>query len=316
MTLPTETAPAADEPRPTLAELPHVYDVVLSDFGRVAALRLLNEVADYEREIVRTLIGYDRDFFDEYRRIMFTCVGDLAYVKSSAIRAYTEVNRPLDRNVLFGVGSTPIPAVAVEAITDVLVGPITEALGRGYDHVRVVIPCNTLGDIEDQLVRSLIARLPGIPVTQYGSDAITPATRERIVVYGVPRVVIRHQQLTWPDAHLMLIGTALARSTYRTVIDEMGARRIRLVECSPDEQDLMDRLVAASIDGDKGDLVALTEEMEAVVAYRRRSDRFSVIQASTDLDIGIGIQSLSVFARELVLDAYRPALPADLAAHS
>jgi hypothetical protein len=291
-----------------------VYDVVLSDFGRVATLRLLNEVAGIERDIVRRLTGHDRDFYDEYRRIMFTCVGDIGYIKSDAIRGYTDRSLPLDRNVLFGVGDTPIPTDAVSAIADVLTGPISDAVERGYHQLRIVIPCNTLAEIDHELVRLLDKRLPGISVAHYETPLTTSTLPgPQVVLYSVPRVVLGHlldHRTTSRQINLVLIGTAAARSAYQAAIDETGLQNVRVVDCTPDQQILMDRLVAASIDGDQSEVASLVETLESLIIRAQYVDRgsFMVIQASTDLSIGLGTESLKVYARQLVLDAYRPAL--------
>jgi hypothetical protein len=287
-------------------DLPYVYDVILSDFGRAATLRLLQEVAEIERDIVRRLTGHD--FYDEYRRIMFTCVADLGYIKSDTIRSYAAHGVPLDRDVLFGTGTTPIPPGAVERIADVLAGPIAGALKRGYQHIRVVVPCNTLAEADYELIRYLEKLLPDVPVTLY------PETRSgpRVVIHSVPRVVLSHllDDRRSTPINLMLIGTALARSAYRTTVEDMGASNIHVIDCRPDEQDVMDRLVAASIDGDRSEIASLVEHVERLMVHARQTEHGSleVIQASTDLSIGVGTESLQVLARQLVLDAYRPAL--------
>lgn len=293
--------------------LPHVYDVVLSDFGRVATLRLLTEVASIERDIVRRLTGHDHDFFDEYRRIMFTCVGDIAHIKSDAIRGYVDRSLPLDRKVLFGVGDTPIPTDAVSAIADVLMGPISDAVDRGYQQLRIIIPCNTLAEVDHELVGLLDKRLQGISVANYDAQlASPPLPGPHVVLYTVPRVVLGHllDHRTSRQVNLVLIGTAAARSAYQVAIDETGLHNVRVVACSPDQQDLMDRLVAASIDGDQSEVASLAEALERQLIRAQYVDRgsFVVIQASTDLSIGLGTESLKVYARQLVLDAYRPAL--------
>jgi hypothetical protein len=294
--------------------LPYVYDIVLSDFGRVATLRLLGEVASIERDIVRRLIGHDHEFFDEYRRIMFTCVGDIAHIKSDTIRGYADRALPLDRKVLFGVGETPIPTDAVSAIADVLIGPISEAVERGYQKLRIVIPCNTLAEIDYELVRLLDKRLPGISVAHYDPQLVTsPLPGPHVMLYSVPRVVLGHllgNRTTSRRVSLVLIGTAAARSAYQVAIDEVGLENVLVVACSPEQQVLMDQLVAASIDGDQSEVASLSETLERQLIHAQYVDRgsFVVVQASTDLSIGLGTESLKVYARQLVLDAYRPAL--------
>ena len=280
-----------------------------SDFGRAATLRLLHKVADVERDIVRRLTGHD--FYDEYRRIMFTCVADLGYIKSDTIRGYADRRAPLDRDVLYGTGHALIPGHAVEAIADVLAGPIAGALERGYPHIRVVVPCNTLAQADDELIRYLEKRVPGVPISLYGRPA--PETGPRVVILSVPRAGAE------PPARQPAVGAADQPDADRHRAGPLGLpdghlrhgraqhrrRRVHARRAGRDGP-----LVAASIDGDRSEIESLVETVEDLVSNARQTSQGSleVVQASTDLSIGVGSESLQMLARQLVLDAYRPAL--------
>ena len=58
------------------------YDIVISDFGRDATIEYLCRVSSLEKRLIeRVLVRDNLEFFDEYRRIMFTVVADLSYFK-------------------------------------------------------------------------------------------------------------------------------------------------------------------------------------------------------------------------------------------
>lgn len=303
-----------------LYDIPYAYDVVLSDFGRDATLRLLRETASLERDFIVRILRDDLGasnpaFFDEYRRIMFTCVGDVAYVKSDLLRRYTEPGIPLDPRILFGVGDTRIGQSEVEAIAETLVTPIETGIARGYRRLRVVLPCNTLASVERKLTYILSTRLPSAKFIELplGDNRTEPCESDVTVsLHSVPRVVLNHLVTgVEGSAKLMLVGTELARQVYRAVLSDWGARRIDIVECTREEQDAMDRLVVASIGGQRGDIVVLKQQFERTVLRPRQrefGDSFVVVEASTDLDLGIGVNSLRILAEELVLGVYGWAL--------
>lgn len=287
-----------------------VFDVILADFGRESTLRLLREVAVTERQIVaRRLRSTTRKgetgFFDEYRRIMFACIGDIRYVKRDIIREYAASHLRLDASVLFGVRGRDVSAGTVASIVDLLIDPVRAAVTRGHHRIRVVLPCNTLGRVEQAIAHELASRLDESVRVSVGQDPGSGPVGVQVI--GVPRVVIEHVLNTSGSAKLMLVGTELARAVYRDLLSEMGAHAVEVVDCSAAEQREMDRLLAACIGGDKAEIAEATRRLERRVIEPRR-DEFGgslvVVEASTDLDLGIGANSLRLFARHLVEDVY------------
>ena len=96
----------------SLQNIPYVYDIVLSDFGREATIRLLTELVNGERTRIQQLLeanGGPREapFFDEYRRIMFACVGDVAYISKIFCRKGGWQNPPFGLvSVIWSAGNS------------------------------------------------------------------------------------------------------------------------------------------------------------------------------------------------------------------
>lgn len=295
--------------------MPYVYDIVLSDFGRDSALDFFNEVRAIERDLVKRLVleknqPIAESFFDEYRRIMFTIEGDIAYVKADLLAKYKDSGQLLDSKILFGVGGTIPSPYSVDAIADVLVGVVERVARRGHREIRVLIPCNTLAFVEGALVRVMADRLPGFEVRrpEVGNGlGNRDSDRPRVTIYTPPRVVLNHVMGDGSAMKLLLIGTEIARKAYQNALEELGASSERIIDCKPEEQHLMDRLLIASIAGDRGRIADLTTLLEQeVVKPRQRDykDALTVVDACTDVSTGIGANSLSIFARQLVIDVY------------
>jgi hypothetical protein len=296
----------------------YVFDVILSDFGRDSALKLARDVATTERSLIAGILtrehGRQVDFLDEYRRIMFSIVGDLAYIKRGLLTRKTSPSGLLSRGVLFGVGGTRILAEEISAMVDVLIDPICAARDRGYESVRVIIPCNTLANVEQPLLAGLSFRIPDAdchiaPETSLRSAAGSKG-RLRLDIYSLPRVVISHVVSGPAPARLMVLGTELARESYVTAARAMSESGLEVLDISSREQQLMDELLVASIGGDRGEVAAATAALERdVLGPRLRSDGpFVIVQASTDYDVGIGSNSLKLLADQLVLDVYGSSL--------
>jgi hypothetical protein len=286
-------------------DVPYVFDVILADFGRSATLRLLNSVAERERSEIQRILssaGRPAEFLDEYRRIMFACVGDLAYIKRDLIEPVARAGGYLGHSVLFGVNSTKISPEQVEAIATVLTGPLRDAISRGYTKLRVVIPCNTLASVEQQLVELLAKTFHDFDVMLSGAVFEAAPSRGSVTVYSVPRVVLEHVDAV----RYMLIGTELSRAIYSDVIRELKGPVAEVLPISAEQQEIMNRLVVASIGGDKAEIARCNSDLERrVLRPLDASNKDSVvIQASTDLDLSGGHNSLRLFADQLVDDCY------------
>ena len=130
--------------RPSRDPLPAV---VLGDFGRDAALNFCALLSRFERELLQQLIA--GPFFDEYRRLTPTLVGDLPFTKAVALEGAAW---PLDSRVLVGFPG----GLAQDEVTPRLAVLMLEALrgpvARGATEALVLLPCNTLSPA---LVRKL-----------------------------------------------------------------------------------------------------------------------------------------------------------------
>ena len=74
--------------------------IVISDFGRDAALRFCLALSQEERRYIQETYLKEYSFFDEYRRIILALIGDLPFAKSKILNMYRD--RYLDNQVLIG----------------------------------------------------------------------------------------------------------------------------------------------------------------------------------------------------------------------
>src|SRR5262249_15143151 len=130
-----------------LRELATVYDIVIGDFGREAATRYMSILAEEERLfLTRILTRQGLPFLDEYRRIMFAHVGDVAFLKAATIQSvWTEAGHLTDE-VLVAVKEHDVPPDMVSRLACVIRDEAVVASRRGHGRVRVVLPCNALSE--------------------------------------------------------------------------------------------------------------------------------------------------------------------------
>jgi len=299
-----------------LLRLPRVFDIVISDFGRETAIKLVQNVAVLEHRIIRSKLKDPTfKFFDEYRRIMFALIGDIAYIKQPQIDEYRG-RGILDSGILLGMSGESIPASVKERLTQCIKEQAMYALSRGYRWIRVVIPCNTLSPISRGLEVDLRATIGSAKLIAGGlntgartsDDGVHKVDDIRFHAWTVPQTVLHAiQRKEALPTDLLVLGTSTAVSTYREELAQMEPRpAIKILELTAEEQEVVNEAIIAAIDGDRGEIDrSRMDILNKIIEPRRASGQaFTIIEACTDFELSVGINSLDFFTKELVNDVY------------
>jgi hypothetical protein len=289
-----------------LLELPLTYDVVVSDFGREAALNYLRAVSIKEREIISAVLNQEgRPFFDEYRHIMFSVVADIAYLKKQAIAHCVAENAYLTEDVLIGVGPSPMPGDLVDRAAAIVAQAASAAVERGYDRIRVVAPCNRLADLTRDVVEVLESdhELKRI-ARAHRLRAFCTFESVELTAHTAPDAVM-HKIVEAQSERVLVLGTADVREIYRRAIPP--DYRVELATIDPSEQALIEETVVASIGGVTRRIDECRRRIwERLIAPRQAQEGgFAVVEACTDFSLGLGLNSLEALAEAMAADAYR-----------
>ena len=121
-----------------------ILAVVISDFGRDAALAFCANLARAERARIASRLPAGATFYDEYRRLTLALSGDLHFAKGPVLEGFRRRAALFDPRVLVGFEG----GLALEAVVDRLGVLALEAMAgpvrRGIREVMVLLPCNTL----------------------------------------------------------------------------------------------------------------------------------------------------------------------------
>jgi hypothetical protein len=288
--------------------------LVLSEFGRDAALRFCATLADLERQRIVDLGG--TPFFDEYRRLTLALVGDLPFVKAPTLAPYRERGARLDESVLVGFpDGLPLERVAPRLgllALEAMRGPVA----RGVERVFVLLPCNTLagasrlmaeGFASEEALLALITRaLPGRPAL---ADELQQSCRglldrAELCFPTVPSAVIRAAEQIGGEA-LMPLGTVGILETYRAALLRCGSR-LELVPPDGAGQQVVLEAIQASIAGDPAARGRARQSLERLVAraQEEHGDGIIVVEACTDLDYHVGLSSATAYAASVVDRVY------------
>lgn len=290
-----------------LRDLPTTYDVVVGDFGREASTRYLALLAEEERMFLsRLLATHDLPFLDEYRRIMFGHVGDVDFLKHATVRRVWSEQGHLTDEVLVAVKAHEVPADMVARFACVIHDEAVLAVRRGHGHVRVALPCNALSETLGEAVRvagdhaAFKAAAESVEYEPISGDAVRGLTAHG-VVHSTIRQLARTGMLD--GRPFVVLGAAMANEQYLRLGSPRGMHLLALTAA---QQSLIDEAVLACIDGGEANLSAARQaiERDILTPLRRIHPGLVVLEACTDFDFGLGLDSVRLMARQMVFDCY------------
>ena len=284
-----------------------LFTIILGDFGREAATRYAALLAAEERSHVAGLLAHEgQPFYDEYRRIMFSLVGDVSFLKKTMIdRAWMQDGR-LGDGVLVAVHDNPVPLDLVERLAVVIRDEAIGAAERGHQRVRVSLVCNALSEVLQQAVNMAVGENIALIADRLGFGLrSTYLSLPDVSAHGVVQASLcemRHQGIA-DGRPLLVLGARMARSLY----SEWGRQDgFETIEISESQQEVIDEAVLMCVDGDRRRVIQARQALEqgVVSIQRRRHPDLEVLEACTDFNFGIGHDSVRLMAQALVREAY------------
>jgi len=293
-----------------LLECPVVYDLIVGGFGRDASIEYLRLMAVREKEVIRRALEPEAlTFFDEYRRIMFIALDDVAFYKASSIGEQILLHGHLTKDILVGGGLTPMSQEFVDRVCFAAAQEVAAAAERGHRSIRIAIPCNGLSILAMEIGKVLKSEKAFSRLRKAFGEALPmweSVALAELSVHTVPEAVLANVVASLPPGsagYLLILGTEGTQFTYRRILGDYNVHIMALAE---EEQALINRAIVASI-GDDPREVSLyrTEVANRIVAPRAASvTGLIVVEACTDFHFGIGVSSLEMFANAMVDSHY------------
>lgn len=286
-----------------------VPTVVVSDFGRDAALRFCQTLAHLEAEVVTGQLPEWASFFDEYRRIALHVVGDLRFVKEPWLAVYARSCRPFDERVLVGFPGGPpmqevIPRIG-RLVVEALAGPVL----RGAQRAVVALPCNTLAPVSWALRDAFASHAGLVSLLESTSSPLSPIVDavlelEDVAFPTVPEAVLQGCRREGVEV-VVPLGTPGIVKTYERAAERVG-HGVQVAAPEPGWQSQILEAIGASIAADP----ARRQRSGTALADIRQAARLrwgpdvALVEACTDLDYGIGVDSGEAYARYVVEQVY------------
>lgn len=305
-----------------LLKYPYFYDIIISDFGRAAAIEYMRSVAELEQRTIQShFISEGSAFYDEYRRIMFTVIADLGYFKNRQIASAVPEGK-FDSGILIGFNGEGMADDIRDRISSAVLEQVCLALNKDYRNIRIIIPCNTISPLGHHIV-GLVNNPPEfkkIVVGNSGTGIFSPVlpfpADARFSLYTPPALVIDEILKAHAGSVSMLVfGTPATVQIYKSQLQQLDpGDRLTVLPLEPGEQDLVNRVIEAAISNDTASSASLKEEIKGriILPRQKTAGNLKVIEACTDIRLGLGINSLDVLVARSVNDAYGidgPGLP-------
>jgi len=270
------------------------------------------ELARREQDQVRLRFPDEAPFFDEYRRITLTVVGDLPFTKGPQLDALRASGEPVDEKVLVGFPGGPSPGEVADRLGILVLEALAGPLARGARRAVVALPCNTLAPVSWALERafedrgSLEEMLDRAGVAGRGDllDIAAAASDLALSLPTVPSAVFAAAAERGASAVLPL-GTVGIVQTYEDARERTpGAAPVAPLP-SADQRAVLDA-IQACLGGAPADLDRATGSLRAVVdrARREHGGGLTAVEACTDLRLGVGLDSNVAYARAVVSEIY------------
>lgn len=127
-----------------------IHDLVLGDFGRSGLIRYFKYFSEMESEILKKKSGRS-DVFDEERKINITLVTNTTFFKKFIINSNANIHDIPIEKLLIGNTNGPDPQKLIQPFVSLIVDYVKVIKVYEPEKVRIIIPCNTLGGIINNL---------------------------------------------------------------------------------------------------------------------------------------------------------------------
>lgn len=276
------------------------YDLIISDFGRNAAVRYLTLLEKLEeKKIKQQLDPLKLKFYDEYRRIMFNMIAEIYTFKQHEIEDQISRLNLINENILIGVGGTEMSSFFYDAFLKrvlTIIATIPEAI---YKEVRVSIICNSLSPLIEDIVAKLnststlkleVERL-GLP-----EEIVDQVSKFTIKSRTLPKSAINQ---LGTDAPYLILGLKNAAKYYADY------KAIDIIKLTDKEYKILDQAVVSSVSNDDSLIEQSRLQLKDIVdKYSQIHAKMNIIEACTDFQFGLGNDSIALFAKDMVEEVY------------
>ena len=288
------------------SDIYHIY--VIGDFGRTATFDFCKRFINEEKNLIQKKLD-GNDFYDEYRRTMLTVHSYLPMIKENQISKFYKSGNYINDSILIGFPN----GVSIDTVIEKFcLMSISFLLSKDNISTKKIItlPCNTLSPallkvkefVKDADQISRMAELNNLTITKKDVQHIVANNSVKFIT--VAETVIDYISKNNYDFVLPL-GTSDISNIYMNVISRTKSK-IKLIEVSEKLQGFVFKAITASINNSEEEIRKQIQNIKKEIEIVKKQHKVSIaiIEACTDLNLGIGLVSLNLYAEYIANYTY------------
>ena len=269
------------------------HDIIIGDFGRPATLRYLELFSHYEKKFIKSHESLNHKFFDELRQVRYTVLGAVRLIKKDVIKLN---NNKIDENILFGINSFERDHdIILKAIISYLRPFVKNAIIEGANIVRIIIPCNTLSSMCSELEIILNSKDGFQDILRNSSySTVNNSSINNYLKIEVPNItdLVINELEKKNVQQCQIIASNAAFSYYNEKVIKRNSK-IKFTLWQNGQRNAFEDVLIQTLNGEKPK-IKVTQD----------SKTNPVLSACTDIKFNSTIDSLKIFAKEMVRSAY------------
>jgi len=288
------------------SDIYHIY--VIGDFGRVATYEFCNKFVESEKQMIENILGHN-DFYDEYRKTMITVNSYLPLIKEEQINKLKTQSGFLDDSILIGFPDGMTIDDVINKFCVMLISFLLSSEQISKSKI-ITLPCNTLSPAlikieeifnnHDQLKK--IIKNNKISISE--KEILYILNNKRIKYITVAEAVITH--LTNKNYKYVLpLGTSDISKIY-SYESSRSTKEIKVLSASKNLQKNVFSAIKACIKNSENEIEHFKHAIiNEIKEYEQQyNSPVAIVEACTDLNLGIGYNSLNLYADYLAKHIY------------
>lgn len=284
----------------------HVY--VIGDFGRTATFDFCKRFIDEEKHIIQKELG-ENDFYDEYRRTMLTVHSYLPMIKEKQISKFYKSGNYINDSILIGFPDGMSIDTAIEKFCLMSIQFLLSKDNISTKKI-ITLPCNTLSPallkvkefVNDFDQITNLAEFHNLNITKKEvQDIVENDTVEFVTVAEAAINYVTKKEYDF----VLPLGTSDISNIYTNVISRTKSK-IKLIDASEKLQGFVFKAITASINNSEVEIIKQTQNIkeEIEIVKKQYNGSIAIIEACTDLNMGIGLISLNLYADYIASHIY------------
>ncbi|MCD4794805.1 MAG: hypothetical protein K8R54_16335 [Bacteroidales bacterium] len=288
------------------SEISHIY--VIGDFGRTATFEFCKRFIDEEKRIIENILNHN-NFYDEYRRTMITVNSYLPLIKEKQIDELKAESFFLDDRILIGFPDGMSMDDAIDKFCIMLISFLLKSEQTSAFDI-ITLPCNTLSPallkvqeiFNDHIKLKKIIKNNKISVSE---DELTQILNNNSIRYITVAEAVINYLAEKKYKYVLPLGTMNISQIYNFESSK-STKDVNILIADENLQKIVFDAIKSCIKNSEKEMEQFKQTIlrEINKIEKKYNSRVAIVEACTDLKLGIGYNSLNIYAEYIAGQIY------------